>query len=67
MHWRSNRRASRPLSRRKSDGLVPSVRRQRPVYCRRRDALLTVVRQKVPDLVPATIAAGLHLVTWLPT
>jgi GntR family transcriptional regulator/MocR family aminotransferase len=38
----------------------------RPVYRRRRDVLLRVLRESLPDLVPAGIAAGLHLVAWLP-
>ncbi len=42
------------------------LRRMRPVYRRRRDALLTALRKRVPDLEPAGVAAGLHLVTWLP-
>lgn len=42
------------------------LRRMRPVYRRRRDALLAALRSKLPDLQPAGIAAGLHLVTWLP-
>jgi GntR family transcriptional regulator / MocR family aminotransferase len=43
------------------------LRRMRPVYRRRRDALLKALRQRVPDLEPAGVAAGLHLVTWLPS
>jgi GntR family transcriptional regulator / MocR family aminotransferase len=42
------------------------LRRMRPVYRRRRDVLLESLRDKVPDLEPAGIAAGLHLVAWLP-
>jgi GntR family transcriptional regulator/MocR family aminotransferase len=42
------------------------LRRMRPVYRRRRDILLTALREKAPALEPAGIAAGLHLVTWLP-
>jgi GntR family transcriptional regulator/MocR family aminotransferase len=42
------------------------LRRMRPVYRRRRDALLEALRRRVPDLVPAGVSAGLHLVTWLP-
>jgi GntR family transcriptional regulator/MocR family aminotransferase len=42
------------------------LRRMRPVYRRRRDALLSALREHVPELEPAGIAAGLHLVTWLP-
>jgi len=42
------------------------LRRMRPVYRRRRDALLEALRERVPDLVPAGISAGLHFVAWLP-
>jgi len=42
------------------------LRRMRPVYRRRRDALLAALRERVPDLEPAGVAAGLHLVAWLP-
>src|SRR3954454_15009608 len=42
------------------------VRRMRPVYRRRRDALLAALSTHVPELEPAGIAAGLHLVAWLP-
>jgi GntR family transcriptional regulator/MocR family aminotransferase len=42
------------------------LRRMRPVYRRRRDALLTALRERTPDLTPAGVSAGLHLVTWLP-
>jgi GntR family transcriptional regulator/MocR family aminotransferase len=42
------------------------LRRMRPVYRRRRDALLNALREKLPDLEPTGIAAGQHLVTWLP-
>jgi GntR family transcriptional regulator/MocR family aminotransferase len=42
------------------------LRRMRPLYRRRRDALLGALRERLPDLVPAGVAAGLHLVTWLP-
>jgi GntR family transcriptional regulator/MocR family aminotransferase len=43
------------------------LRRMRPIYRRRRDALLTALRKRHPDLEPAGIAAGLHLVAWLPS
>jgi GntR family transcriptional regulator/MocR family aminotransferase len=39
----------------------------RPVYRRRRDVLLAALREKTPALRPAGIAAGLHLVAWLPS
>jgi GntR family transcriptional regulator/MocR family aminotransferase len=42
------------------------LRRMRPVYRKRRDALLKALRDNVPELVPAGVSAGLHLVTWLP-
>ncbi|MBN6038256.1 PLP-dependent aminotransferase family protein [Amycolatopsis sp. 195334CR] len=42
------------------------LRRMRPVYRRRRDALLGALREFLPELEPAGISAGLHLVTWLP-
>jgi len=42
------------------------LRRMRPAYRRRRDALLAALRDRLPDLVPAGVAAGLHLVAWLP-
>jgi GntR family transcriptional regulator / MocR family aminotransferase len=43
------------------------LRRMRPIYRRRRDALLKALRERIPDLEPAGIAAGLHLVVWLPS
>jgi GntR family transcriptional regulator/MocR family aminotransferase len=42
------------------------LRRMRPVYRARRDALLRALGEHLPDLEPAGIAAGLHLVAWLP-
>ncbi len=42
------------------------LRRMRPVYRRRRDALLDALRTHLPDLVPAGVAAGQHVVAWLP-
>jgi GntR family transcriptional regulator/MocR family aminotransferase len=42
------------------------LRRMRPIYRSRRDALLTALADRLPELEPAGIAAGLHLVTWLP-
>jgi GntR family transcriptional regulator/MocR family aminotransferase len=41
------------------------LRRMRPVYRRRRDALLRVLARRLPDFEPTGIAAGQHLVTWL--
>jgi GntR family transcriptional regulator/MocR family aminotransferase len=42
------------------------LRRMRPIYRSRRDALLTALAQHLPRLEPGGIAAGLHLVAWLP-
>jgi GntR family transcriptional regulator / MocR family aminotransferase len=42
------------------------LRRMRPVYRRRRDALLAALAQRLPALTPTGISAGLHLVTLLP-
>jgi GntR family transcriptional regulator/MocR family aminotransferase len=42
------------------------LRRMRPLYRRRRDALLAALREHAPELEPAGIAAGLHLVAYLP-
>jgi GntR family transcriptional regulator/MocR family aminotransferase len=42
------------------------LRRMRPVYRSRRDALLAALAEYLPELEPAGIAAGLHLVAWLP-
>jgi GntR family transcriptional regulator/MocR family aminotransferase len=42
------------------------LRRMRPIYRARRDALLAALAEHLPELEPAGIAAGLHLVTWLP-
>jgi GntR family transcriptional regulator / MocR family aminotransferase len=42
------------------------LRRMRPLYRRRRDGLLTALRKHAPELEPAGIAAGLHLVAYLP-
>jgi GntR family transcriptional regulator / MocR family aminotransferase len=42
------------------------LRRMRPIYRARRDALLRALAQHLPDLELAGIAAGLHLVAWLP-
>ena len=38
----------------------------RPVYRRRRDALLAALRARLPELEPVGVAAGQHVVTWLP-
>jgi len=42
------------------------LRRMRPVYRRRGDALLAALSRRLPRLEPAGVSAGLHLVTWLP-
>ena len=42
------------------------LRRMRPIYRRRRDALLGALRSQLPDFEPAGIAAGLHPVAYLP-
>ena len=42
------------------------LRRMRPIYRSRRDALLAALAEQLPELAPAGIAAGLHLVAWLP-
>jgi GntR family transcriptional regulator/MocR family aminotransferase len=42
------------------------LRRMRPLYRSRRDALLAALAQHLPEMEPAGIAAGLHLVAWLP-
>jgi GntR family transcriptional regulator/MocR family aminotransferase len=42
------------------------LRRMRPVYRRRRDALLAALRTHLPGLLPTGIAAGQHVVAWLP-
>nr|WTA65490.1 PLP-dependent aminotransferase family protein [Micromonospora sp. NBC_00855] len=42
------------------------LRRMRPVYRRRRDVLLAALRAWLPDLEPVGVAAGQHVVTWLP-
>ncbi|MFB4278308.1 MULTISPECIES: MocR-like pyridoxine biosynthesis transcription factor PdxR [unclassified Nonomuraea] len=42
------------------------LRRMRPVYRRRRDALLDALRTHLPELHPAGVAAGQHVVAWLP-
>ncbi|GAA0912148.1 PLP-dependent aminotransferase family protein [Virgisporangium ochraceum] len=42
------------------------LRRMRPVYRRRRDALLDALRTRLPDLEPVGGEAGQHVVAWLP-
>jgi GntR family transcriptional regulator/MocR family aminotransferase len=42
------------------------LRRMRPIYRSRRDALLAALAEQIPDAEPVGIAAGMHLVAWLP-
>jgi GntR family transcriptional regulator/MocR family aminotransferase len=42
------------------------LRRMRPIYRRRRDTLIESLRERLPDLEPTGIAAGLHIVAYLP-
>ncbi len=42
------------------------LRRMRPIYRRRRDALLDALSERLPDFRPTGVSAGFHLVTWLP-
>ena len=42
------------------------LRRMRPIYRRRRDALLGALRRHLPRLDPVGASAGLHLLAWLP-
>jgi GntR family transcriptional regulator / MocR family aminotransferase len=42
------------------------TRRMRLIYRARRQALLAALRRHLPDARPAGIAAGLHLLVWLP-
>ena len=42
------------------------LRRMRPIYRQRRDALHTSLADHLPALRPAGSAAGLHLLAWLP-
>ncbi|HZZ97289.1 MAG TPA: PLP-dependent aminotransferase family protein [Jatrophihabitantaceae bacterium] len=43
------------------------LRRMRPVYRRRRDALLAALAWRLPALRPAGVSAGMHAVAWLPS
>jgi GntR family transcriptional regulator/MocR family aminotransferase len=38
----------------------------RPLYRHRRDLMLRVLREQLPELDPIGIAAGLHVFCWLP-
>jgi GntR family transcriptional regulator/MocR family aminotransferase len=42
------------------------LRRMRPIYRSRRDSLIAALGEHLPELRPGGIAAGLHLVAWLP-
>jgi GntR family transcriptional regulator/MocR family aminotransferase len=42
------------------------LRRMRPLYKRRRDTMIGALGEHLPDLEPTGIAAGLHLVAYLP-
>ena len=42
------------------------LRRMRPIYRRRRDALLAALARHLPDLRPTGASAGLHVLAWLP-
>ncbi|HTJ33684.1 MAG TPA: PLP-dependent aminotransferase family protein [Dactylosporangium sp.] len=42
------------------------LRRMRPLYRRRRDALLAALGRHLPRFRPVGVAAGQHLVAWLP-
>jgi gamma-glutamylcyclotransferase (GGCT)/AIG2-like uncharacterized protein YtfP len=43
------------------------LRRMRPIYRRRRDALLAALSRHLPDLRPIGASAGLHVLAWLPS
>jgi GntR family transcriptional regulator / MocR family aminotransferase len=42
------------------------LRRMRPIYRQRRDAVKGALARHLPELQPCGSAAGLHLMTWLP-
>jgi GntR family transcriptional regulator / MocR family aminotransferase len=42
------------------------LRRMRPIYRRRRDALLAALTRHLPALRPIGASAGLHVLAWLP-
>jgi GntR family transcriptional regulator/MocR family aminotransferase len=42
------------------------LRRMRPIYRGRRDALLRALAHRLPDVRPVGAAAGLHVLAWLP-
>ena len=43
------------------------LRRMRPIYRARRDALLAALRRDLPALRPVGASAGLHVIAWLPS
>ena len=43
------------------------LRRMRPLYKCRRDTLINALAEQLPSLEPTGIAAGLHLVAYLPS
>jgi GntR family transcriptional regulator/MocR family aminotransferase len=43
------------------------LRRMRPIYRRRRDILVSAIEQHLPELRPVGVAAGMHLLAWLPS
>jgi GntR family transcriptional regulator / MocR family aminotransferase len=42
------------------------LRRMRPIYRQRRDALLRALERYLPDVLPVGASAGLHVLAWLP-
>jgi GntR family transcriptional regulator/MocR family aminotransferase len=42
------------------------LRRMRPIYRRRRDALLAALARHLPELRPVGASAGMHVLAWLP-
>ncbi|HEY7523997.1 MAG TPA: PLP-dependent aminotransferase family protein [Candidatus Limnocylindrales bacterium] len=42
------------------------LRRMRPIYRRRRDAMLDALRRHLPGARPVGASAGLHILAWLP-
>ena len=42
------------------------LRRMRSIYRRRRDRLLEALARHLPELRPAGVSAGLHVLAWLP-
>ena len=42
------------------------LRKMRPIYRQRRDALLRALARHLPELMPVGASAGLHVLAWLP-